>query len=303
MKRPAIIPVTLLLAAMLFAALGAMAQATREVPPPPARPKQEAKAVPAPAAKAEPKPAAAVPAPPRPSKQQAQDVPKNDPNASSKFSIHKVDFDHIRETIENPNSMYFYPKLLKAYNSEDTTFSIEAWRNLYYGYTFQEDYNPFRESVYSNVVEQLYYKQKLTRSECDSIEKYADLALKDNMFDLNQMNFYIYALNQKNKHARAALREYRLKRLIAAIMSSGKGTKDEPWVVIAPEHEYNIVNFLGFVAIDHQEFEGDIDYIKVAPVEGKSTEGFYFDVRRMMEVARLKFPDINDEEPLTDTNQ
>ena len=219
-----------------------------------------------------------------------QQVPERiQPN---KFAIKKVDFDHIKEVIENPKNAYYYPKLMKACTSNDTTLSIEAWRNFYYGYTFQEDYNPFRESVYSNVVEQLYYKQPHSRAECDSIEKYAEYSLNDNMFDLNQMNFYIYVLKEKKKHARAALCQYRLDRLIAAIMSSGRGTKEEPWVVIAPEHEYNIINFLGFVATEHETLDGGIDYIKVKPVAGKNAEGFYFDISRMMQIADLKFPDI-----------
>ena len=112
------------------------------------------------------------------------------------------------------------------------------------------------------------------------------------MFDLNQMNFFIYVLKEKKKYNRAALRQFRLDRLIATIMSSGKGTKEEPWVVIAPEHEYNIINFLGFVATQHETLDGGIDYIKVQPVAGKSTEGFYFDISRMMQIAALKFPDI-----------
>ena len=205
--------------------------------------------------------------------------------------MHKVDFDHVKQVIENPKSIYYFPKLIKSYQSNDTSMSIEAYRNLYYGYTFQEDYNPFRESVYSNVVEQLYYKQPHSRAECDSIEKYAELSLDDNLFDMNQMKFFIYVLKEKKKYTRAAIRQFRLDRLIAAIMSSGKGTKEEPWVVITPEHEYNIVNFLGYVATDHQDVGNGLEYVAVAPKEGKTTQGFYFDVSRMMTVAAQKFPD------------
>jgi hypothetical protein len=223
--------------------------------------------------------------------QATKEVPER--NQPSKFAIAKVDFDHVKEVISNPKNAYYYPKLMKAYyDKRDTTMSIEAWRNFYYGYTFQEDYNPFRESIYSNKVEELYYKQPHSRAECDTIEHYAQLSLNDNMFDMNQMNFYIYVLKEKKKHASAAMLQHRLDRLIAAIMSSGRGTKEEPWVVISPEHEYNIINFLGFVATDHETLDGDIDYIKVQPVAGKSTEGFYFDISRMMQIARLKFPDI-----------
>lgn len=209
-----------------------------------------------------------------------------------KFNVRKVDFKHVKEVIENPNSIYYYPKLMRSFQSDDTTMTLEAYRNLYYGYTFQEDYNPFRESVYSNVVEQLYYKQPHSRAECDSIEKYARMSLDDNIFDMNQMKYFIFSLKEKKKYNRAALRQFRLDRLIATIMSSGKGTKDEPWVVITPEHEYNIINFLGFVATNHEELGGGIEYISVEAVPGKSTKGFYFDVSRMMEVAALKFPDM-----------
>ncbi|MBQ9216673.1 MAG: DUF4919 domain-containing protein [Muribaculaceae bacterium] len=212
--------------------------------------------------------------------------------AQNKIKPRKVDFNHIKEVIENPNNIYYYPKLMRQFQSDDTTMTLEAYRNLYYGYTFQEDYNPFRESVYSNVVEQLYYKQPHSRAECDSIEKYARMSLDDNIFDMNQMKYFIFSLKEKKKYNRAALRQFRLDRLIATIMSSGKGTKEEPWVVITPEHEYNIVNFLGFRAIDHEEMGGGIEYITVEPVEGKNTKGFYFDVSRMMQVAALKFPDM-----------
>ena len=211
---------------------------------------------------------------------------------SSKNQVQKVDFAHVKEVIENPNSIYFYPKLLSSFMSNDTTMTLEAYRNFYYGQTFQEDYNPFRESVYSNVVEKLYYKEPHTRAECDSIEKYAQLSLKDNLFDLNQMQFFIYALKEKKKHTRAAIRQFRLDRLIATIMSSGKGTKEEPWVVITPEHEYNIINFLGYVATSHEDIGDGIEYIAVQRQDGKGVEGFFFDVSRMMEVAAMKFPDM-----------
>ena len=212
--------------------------------------------------------------------------------AQAKIKPRKVDFKHVKEVIENPDNIYYYPKLMRQFQSDDTTMTLEAYRNLYYGYTFQEDYNPFRESVYSNVVEQLYYKQPHSRAECDSIEKYARMSLDDNIFDMNQMKFFIFSLKEKKKYNRAALRQFRLDRLIATIMSSGKGTKEEPWVVITPEHEYNIVNFLGYRATNHEELGDGIEYITVEPKEGKITKGFYFDVSRMMEVAALKFPDM-----------
>ena len=58
--------------------------------------------------------------------------------------------------------------------------------------------------------------------------------------------------------------------------------------------EYNIINFLGYVAVEHEVVEGNIDYIKVAKKDEKSPEGFYFDVSKIMEVAQVKFPDAKE---------
>lgn len=209
----------------------------------------------------------------------------------SKLEVKKIDFKHVKEVTNNPNSIYYFPKLLKSFQSNDTTMTLEAYRNFYYGYTFQEDYNPFRVSVYSDKVEDLYYKQPHSRAECDSIEKYAAMSLDDNLFDMSQMQYFIFVLKEKKKYARAAVRQFRLDRLIATILSSGKGTKEEPWVVISPEHEYNIINFLGYVATDYRDEGNGIEYISVQPREGRSTQGFYFDVSRMREVAEMKFPE------------
>lgn len=209
----------------------------------------------------------------------------------AKFEVKKIDFDKIKENIQNPKSKYFYPRLMQSYLSNDTILDFEGYRHLYYGYTYQEDYNPFRESEFSEVIEPLYYKKSFTRAECDSIEKFAEKTLNDNIFDLRQMKFYIFALREKKKYARASIKQYRLNHLVAAILSSGNGTKESPWVVNSPNHEYDILNFLGYVATDHKELDNKIDYISVKKTGKKSSpEGFYFDASRIFEVANIKFP-------------
>lgn len=214
--------------------------------------------------------------------------------AQYKFEVRSLDFDKIQRDISDPGSLYYYPKLVKWFNSNDTVMNFEAYRDLYYGFLFQEDYDPFRQTEFEGKeeVEQLYYKDKLTRDECDMIERYAVKALEDNIFDIDQITYYIYALKQKNKHARAAVRQYRLDKLIAAIMSSGHGTKDDPWVVIFPEHEYTIVNFLGYVAKDHIEQDNGVDCVKAeSETDSSKKKDFYFDVEKMLRVAAQKHPE------------
>lgn len=214
--------------------------------------------------------------------------------AQYRFQVSEVDFDQIKQNTLDKNSHYYYPKLMKSFISNDTIMNFEAYRELYYGFVFQEDYNPFRVTTFEdeNEVEELYYKPNLSREECDKIEYFAVRALDNNPFDIDQLNNYIYALKKKRKFARAAVRQYRLDKLIAAIMSSGRGTQAEPWVVIFPEHEYNILNFLGYVALDHIEMDGGIDCIKAVKEDDNSkSQDFYFDVAMMLRETARKFPE------------
>ena len=211
------------------------------------------------------------------------------PSLAQKLEVKPVDFDSIKAATQDSKSKFFFPKLMKAFESNDTTMTFEEYRYLYYGYVFQEDYNPFRESQYADMIESLYYNKEFTRSECDTIEKYAELSLDDNIFDLQQMEYFIFALKEKKKFARAAIRQYRLNHIIATILSSGNGTAENPWVVTSVSHEYYILNKLGYVATEHRTLPGCIDFIAVNPKNDKSPEGFYFDASKILEVASVKF--------------
>lgn len=202
-----------------------------------------------------------------------------------------MDFDSIGTAVNDPKSRYYYPRLLEKFLSNDTVLRHEDYRHLYYGYTYQEDYDPVRMSVsdYPENIRDLYYKKDFTRAECDTIIKYAELTLRDNIFDLNQMNFYIFALKKKAKNTLASIRQYKLNHLVAAILSSGNGSKEKPWVVISVSHEYNLLNMLGFVATGHKDEGNNIDYILVEQKDKNSPEGFYFDVSRINEVTAEKY--------------
>lgn len=211
--------------------------------------------------------------------------------SAQKFTVEVPDFDKIKADTNDPDSKYYFPKLYSLFQSNDTVMKIEDYRHLYYGYMLQDDYNPYRKSEYSDIIESLYFKAKHTPAECDTIMKYAELSLADNPFDLRQMTFFIIALKEKRKNARASIWQYRLNHLVAAILSSGNGTKEKPWYVISPAHEYNILNFMNYVAIGHEAIGDNIDYLKVKPKNAKSPDGFYFDVSGVISAFNKKFND------------
>ncbi|MDE6504056.1 MAG: DUF4919 domain-containing protein, partial [Muribaculaceae bacterium] len=206
---------------------------------------------------------------------------------SKKTAPEAPDLEKIREDVNNPGSRYYYPELMKRYEVYDTTrLTLDDYRHLYLGAMYQEDYNPYRKSEYRDRIQELYYRPDHSRTELDSIIAYAELSLADDPFDLEQMNYLIYALKGRGKVNKAAIWQFRLNHILQAIVSTGTGLDpDNAWYVINPRHEYNIVNFQNRV-VDSQEFkEPHFEYIRLVPPaaqSGKSgAEGYYFHIRPM----------------------
>lgn len=223
-----------------------------------------------------------------------------------KITVAKPDLEEIRTSTLNPQSPYYFPKLMKKYESNDTTMTNEEYRHFYLGYMFQEDFDPYRVSPYASVTDDLRMKATHTKEEIDTIRKYAQLALADNPFDLRQMSFLVHVLKEKRKDMSAKIWEYRLEHLLGAIKSTGTGDSVEnAWYVIYPMHEYDMVQLLGYEATDAKFIEPGYDYLTVIPDEtnktkrDKSAEGFYFNVIVPQQQYMLKHPEDEEEETVT----
>ncbi len=217
-----------------------------------------------------------------------------------KIKVEKPDLEEIRRTTLDPSSKFYFPKLRQKYEKNDTTsMSPEDFRNFYLGYMFQEDYDPYRKSPYSSVTDELRMKPTHTKAEIDTIIKYSQLALEDNPFDLRQMSFLIHVLKESKKNMRAKIWEYRLENLLGAIKSTGTGdSTDNAWFVMYPAHEYDMVQLLGYEAVDADYIDPGYDYLAVQPDENdkrrrdKSAKGFYFNVVVPQQQYELKHPEI-----------
>ena len=200
-----------------------------------------------------------------------------------------VDFDAIERAVGDRQSPFFYPTLMQRYLNNDTTLSDDEYLHLYIGYAFQEEYNPYRTSVYANVKNELYTKLEHTPAECDSIVWYARHTLDDFPFDLRQMNLLIYALKEKGETQEAAIWEHRLRRIVDTIFSTGDGESPETaWIVIHPTHEYNIINRIGLTGTHYSFVEPYYDHVAVGE-NPLNFEGFYFNVRKILEEYIRKF--------------
>ena len=227
-------------------------------------------------------------------------------SSKRQVTVNRPDLEAIRVATLDPQSKMYFPKLMKKFNLNDTTMTADEYRHLYLGYMFQEDYDPYRESPYSSVTDAYRNKTSHSKEEIDTIRKYAELTLLDNPFDLRQMSLLVHVLKERRKDMSAKIWEYRLEHLLGAIKSTGTGEDAEnAWFVIYPAHEYDMVQLMGYHAVDADFIEPGFDYLTVEPEEetarrlrDKVQKGFYFDVRQIHQQYELKHPDdsADDEE-------
>lgn len=234
---------------------------------------------------------------------------KTKKSSKRQVTVERPDLEAIRVATLDPSNPMYFPKLMKKFNRNDTTMTADEFRHLYLGYMFQEDYDPYRESAYSSVTDAYRNKTSHTKEEIDTIRKYAELTLLDNPFDLRQMSFLVHVLKERRKDMSAKIWEYRLEHLLGAIKSTGTGENEEnAWFVIYPAHEYDMVQLMGYHAVDAELIEPGFDYLMVEPEEetaqrlrDKVQKGFFFDVRQIHQQYELKHPeDADDEEEMSE---
>ena len=54
-------------------------------------------------------------------------------SAAEKNNFQAPDFQAIKTETLNPDSKYYYPKLIAKFHSNDTTMTLDEYRHLYYG--------------------------------------------------------------------------------------------------------------------------------------------------------------------------
>ena len=117
-----------------------------------------------------------------------------------KFKTEAPDLEAIQAATYDRHSPYYYPRLMEEYQRNDTLMKLDKFRHLYFGYMFQEDYNPYRPKAFEPDAENLINRREWTRGECDSVIRYSEKALENNPFDLRHMMNLISALTQSRKN-------------------------------------------------------------------------------------------------------
>lgn len=222
------------------------------------------------------------------------------PGLGRQASASHPDFERIRTETLNPNSKYYYPKLLASFLSNDTTMTDTDYHYFYYGTMFQEDYNPYREDPFKadfEKTEPLYYKHGThIRSEKKQIEELARKSLMNNPLQLTQLMYLVYAYEQQGKYNKAKIWKHKLDHLLLTIARSGTGADPEhALVIVYPSHEFDFFNLSG-ISVESQEFKAPYyEKVSVHAPGAKEAREYWFDLHHILEQYYLKHPSENED--------
>jgi hypothetical protein len=206
--------------------------------------------------------------------------------------IIEPDYEVIKASVSDPSASSYYPKLMKRYLNYDETLTEDEFRLLYYGFIYQNNYDPYSPSMEHNALALYLEKETLDTKDCDAIINYVNISMIDYPFNFHLLRMSAYALHLKGTHVEADKRIKMLDGVIQAILSSGDGkSMRTAFHVIYTQHEYEIVNYLGYNA-EYQTLNNIWDIISISKNDDK-IPALYFNVGEMLDAYKRKTEKIN----------
>lgn len=211
-------------------------------------------------------------------------------------SFEHPDMQRIKAESTDPDSKFYYPRLLRMFMANDTIMTPEDYRYFYYGTMFQEDYNPYRENPFKDELERtspLYLKKEnLTRAERAQIESLAKRSLENNPLDLSQLMYRVYVYEQNKKFNLAKIWKRKYENILMTIARSGDGeTPETAWVVVYPSHEFEFFNLVGGSVLSNEFQPPYYEKFTVRHKNGDKTSTHYFDLHHLLEQYYAKHPE------------
>lgn len=190
------------------------------------------------------------------------------------------DYDAIQKNIEDKNSEFYYPNLLKKLKASDTLITGDQYRHLYFGQTFQKNYSPYKTGKNFEEMSKFYRGEDITDKDLPRGLKLFREALEENPLDLRAMNYLAYLYHLTKDEAMAKKTSINFHGLLGAILSSGDGLKCETgFHVISVSHEYVLMNMFELES-QAQSYDGKCDYQKFEKDKYK-IPGLYFNVSKL----------------------
>lgn len=183
-------------------------------------------------------------------------------------------FDSLQAITINPESPYSYEKLLKRFLEDDLLNEWETYL-LCLGYATTETYSP-----YSDVSSDLYKDNKAGNYD-KTLAREQELLTK-NPVSASLYRELMYAHRRKGENEIADRYQRRAQRLYEAMIFTGDGTCDKPYITLTTTEEYALISYLGLYSTGEQALMtcngAQTDRLSIEDRDEKTGE-LYFDVR------------------------
>ena len=211
------------------------------------------------------------------------------------FQYEAPHYEDIKQAIADPNSEYYYPKLLERLAKADTTLAedINTMRCIYYGYVFQPDFDPYgRFDEQEEIQDILFGDVEPSKADFEKVIKLADRVIAKKPTELPMYYYCIigchYAYGETDPRTVAA--RFRLDRLFDAIYSSGNGSSEAPFHLTTVMHSYFIMNMNDLEPEYQTLSQVDGRFCDVFPIEENEygIDTLYFDIHEcFMHISKM----------------
>ena len=201
------------------------------------------------------------------------------------LEIEPLNYKKLKKEIRKKKSSFYYPALYQRYMDLDTTLTATEFRYLYYGFSFQDDYQPYGVPVLRDSLISYLQRPEPMQQEIEVAAKIAGELLRESPFRLRETFIAAVAFEMSGNTRMSTIYFQFFERQVEAIMSSGDGlTKESAFVIIYIPDEYEILEVLGFIFSGSQSLiDGNYDLLKVEENQFGVTE-IFFDVNRLIDV-------------------
>lgn len=200
------------------------------------------------------------------------------------------DMAHIEQEIGQPESPYYYPLLMLRYEKADTTLTQTDYHYLYYGYPFQDTYRPLLQSSWVDSLSMSFSGRG--GQNYVSVARYCYEILREEPFNLRDINALSYALVRMGEKEQAAAQMRKIDMISRVIRASGTGlTEESPWWITYMNHAQDILNLSGADPLKAIVVSSTVEFVPCRMTPNKSIKGYYFNYS---EVYKRKPTYLND---------
>ncbi|QDH78689.1 DUF4919 domain-containing protein [Echinicola soli] len=194
------------------------------------------------------------------------------------WDFERPDYKEIETAIKDKASLMYYPQLLERFQRADSTLNLAEMRHLYYGFVFQCTYAADEPEKVVDSLDAILRKEVHRDEDLKRIVSFGKKVLEKKPFDLNVMNYQLYALENLKDTVEYKKVTFKMDMIFETLLSSGDGaTKETAFFVIDPAHELILMETLGLRPGDNHQSIGKYDFLELA-ANDIGLEGLYFDL-------------------------